>query len=83
MGGARRRPRRDGLLTAGDVARHFGLTPQMVHVYATMGLIRERRRTPGGFRLFGPDTVKRLDLVRKLNQRYSLREIARTFSFKG
>ena len=68
------------LLKAGEVARHFGITPQMVHVYATMGLIRERRRTPGGYRLYGREVLKRLELVRSMNKRgYPLREIARMF----
>ena len=51
----------------------------MVHVYATMGLIRERRRTPAGYRLYGSEVLKRLALVREMNKRYSLREIARMF----
>lgn len=68
------------LLRSGDIAKHFGITAQMVHVYATMGLIRERRRTAAGYRLYGPEVIKRLTLVREMNRRgYSLREIARTF----
>ena len=68
------------LLRVGDLARHFQITPQMVHVYATMGLIKERRRTPAGYRLYGQDALKRLALVREMNRRgYPLREIARLF----
>ena len=68
------------LLRVGDIARHFQITPQMVHVYATMGLIRERRRTPAGYRLYGKDTLTRLALVRTMNRRgYPLREVARLF----
>ena len=68
------------LLGTGEIAKHFGITPQMVHVYATMGLIKERRRTPAGYRLYGRDVLKRLELVRAMNRRgYTLREIARTF----
>lgn len=71
-------PRPVRLLRVGDIARHFHITPQMVHVYATMGLIRERRRTPAGYRLYGPDALKRLAVVREMNRRgYPLREIAR------
>ena len=70
------------LLKAGDIARHFRISPQMVHVYATMGLIRERRRTRAGYRLYGPETIERLKLVREMNKRYPLRELARMF-FKG
>jgi MerR family copper efflux transcriptional regulator len=64
----------------GDLARHFQITPQMVHVYTTMGLIKERRRTPAGYRLYAQATLKRLALVRAMNRRgYPLREIARLF----
>ena len=69
------------LLTSGQVAKHFGITPQMVHVYATMGLIRERRKTPAGYRLYGKEVLKKLELVRTMNKRgYPLREIARMFA---
>ena len=68
------------LMTSGELARQFHITPQMVHVYATMGLIRERRRTPSGYRLFGPEALERLRIVREKNrQGWPLREIARTF----
>ena len=70
-------------MTTGELARHFQVTPQMVHVYATMGLIRERRRTPAGYRLWGPEAIRRLRMVREKNsQRWPLREIARVY-FKG
>ena len=69
------------LLKTGDLARRFGITPQMVHVYATLGIIRERRRTPAGYRLFGPEAVKRLELARAMIRKgYPLREVGGMFS---
>ena len=71
------------LMTSGELAKQFHITPQMVHVYATMGLIRARRRTPAGYRLWGPEAIRKLRLVREKNrQGWSLREIAQVY-FKG
>ena len=69
------------LLKTGDLARHFRITPQMVHVYATLGIIRERRKTPSGYRLFGPEAVKRLEVARAMIKKgYPLRTVGEMFS---
>ena len=73
------KPRR--LLKTGDLARHFGITPQMIHVYATLGIIRQRRKTPAGYRLFGPEAVKRLEMARAMIRKgYPLRTVGEMFS---
>lgn len=67
-------------LRIGDLAREVGLTNQMVHFYCSMGLLREARKTRSGYRLFGPEAVRRIRLIRELNRHgYSLREIKQTF----
>ena len=74
-------PARPKLLKTGDMARRFGITPQMVHVYATLGIIRERRKTPAGYRLYGPEAVKRLEMARGMIRKgYPLRLVGEMFS---
>jgi len=48
-----------------------------VHNYATIGLIREHGRTPGGQRLFDESVFHRLHRIRRLKRRYRLHEIRR------
>lgn len=87
MGATRRkgRPGVDGakaerLLRIGELAKQVGLTNQMLHLYCSMGLLKEAKRTRSGYRLFGADAVRRIELLRSLNRMgYSLREIRQTF----
>jgi len=65
------------LYRAGEVAHHFALTRQTVHNYATIGLIREQGRTPGGQRLFDASVFHRLHRIQRLKRRYRLHEIRR------
>ena len=72
----------EGLLRIGELARRVGLTNQMLHLYCNIGLLEEVRRTRSGYRLFGEDAVRRIELIRILNKKgqgYSLREIRQTF----
>lgn len=57
------------LYRIGEVIEHSGLSRQTLHFYATMGLIRERRRTPSGYRLFPPEVFRDLALIRKLQKK--------------
>jgi len=63
------------LYRVSEIASHFRLTRQTVHNYATIGLITERRRTPGGQRLFDESVFHRLHRIRRLKDRYRLHEI--------
>jgi len=65
------------LFRATEVARHFNLTRQTVHNYATIGLITERERTPGGQRLFDESVFRRLHRIQHMKRRYRLHEIRR------
>ena len=55
---------------------HTGLTRQTLHLYATIGIIREKLRTPAGYRMFPPTVFADLDRVRSLKkQGKTLRDI--------
>ena len=59
-----------------EVIEHTGLSRQTLHYYATLGLIREKRRTPSGYRLFPPTVFRDLERVKSLKQKgLTLREI--------
>lgn len=71
---------RAGLLRIGDLAKRVGLTNQMVHLYCSMGLLQEAKRTKSGYRLFFPEAVRRVQIIRDLIKRgYTLRQMKQTF----
>ena len=57
------------LYRVGEVAEHTGVSRQMIHIYTTMGILRERKRTPGGHRLFGVEVFEILARVKELRER--------------
>jgi DNA-binding transcriptional MerR regulator len=68
------------LYTIGKVARRVGLSGQMIHVYHSLGLIREVKKSPAGYRLFDESVFRRIELIRRLNRSgYSLRDIKEVF----
>ncbi|MFG1805153.1 MerR family transcriptional regulator [Streptomyces sp. NPDC049040] len=54
------------LHTIGDLARRTGLTVKTVRFYSDAGVVPPAGRSPAGYRLYAPDAVARLDLVRTL-----------------
>ena len=59
-----------------EVMEHSGLSRQTLHYYATLGLIRERKRTASGYRLFPTTVFRDLERVKELQKKgYTLREI--------
>ncbi len=59
-----------------EIVEYTGVSRQTIHNYTTMGLITERRRTPGGHRLYDESVFRRLDLIEEMKrQNQSLREI--------
>jgi DNA-binding transcriptional MerR regulator len=64
-------------LRSGQVARAAGLNRQTLRYYERRGLLAEPHRTPGGHRLYPPETVKVLRVI-KAAQRlgFSLDEVA-------
>ena len=64
------------LYRIGEVIEHTGLSRQTLHLYATIGLIREKRRTRSGYRLFPPSVFADLEKVNSLKKRgFTLRQI--------
>jgi DNA-binding transcriptional MerR regulator len=56
----------------------------MLYRYITAGLIKEKAMTPTGRRLFAPDVIKRIELIRLVNDSgYALREIREIFFRRG
>jgi DNA-binding transcriptional MerR regulator len=57
----------DGMLaTIDELARAAGLTVKTVRYWSDQGLVPPDHRSPAGYRLYGPDALMRLDLVRTL-----------------
>ncbi len=54
-------------LRVGELARRTGKTVRALHLYEEMGLLRPIHRSKGGFRLFAPSAVARVEWIGKLN----------------
>ncbi len=52
----------------GELARSAGVSVRAIRYYEELGLLRPRERSRGGFRLFGPENVRRLTVIRFLQQ---------------
>jgi len=67
------------LYRVSEIAHHLDITRQTVHNYATIGLITEEQRTPGGQRLFDESVFSRLAEIQRLKLTHRLNEIRRIF----
>ena len=64
------------LLRVGDLAKAVGKSVRAIHLYEELDLLRPVSRTAGGFRLFHPDAVDRINWITKLQAiGFSLSEI--------
>jgi DNA-binding transcriptional MerR regulator len=64
------------LLKVGDLARRTGKTVRAVHLYEELGLLTPAVRSKGGFRLYSPRAVARIEWIQKLQDMgFSLTEI--------
>ena len=64
------------LLKVGELARRTGKTVRAIHLHEEMGLLRPVARSPGGFRLYTEDSVKRVEWIGKLQEMgFTLHEI--------
>ncbi|RMG09076.1 MAG: MerR family transcriptional regulator [Planctomycetota bacterium] len=69
------------LLTTGELMKRSGLSRQVLYQYTTMGLIREAAQTRAGYRLYPVETLRRLEIIRSLNEMgYTLRDIKEIFA---
>ena len=63
-------------LRVGELARRTGKTVRALHLYEEIGLLRPVHRTKGGFRLFSPASVARVQWIDKLKDAgFSLQEL--------
>jgi MerR family copper efflux transcriptional regulator len=64
------------LLKVGELARRAGKTTRAIHLYEELGLLTPAVRSKGGFRLYSPRAVSRLEWIQKLQDMgFSLTEI--------
>jgi DNA-binding transcriptional MerR regulator len=54
------------LHTIGELARRTGLPVRTIRFYSDSGVVPPEDRSDGGYRLYGPDALARLELVRTL-----------------
>jgi MerR family copper efflux transcriptional regulator len=53
-------------LRVGELARRTGKTVRALHLYEELGLLQPVHRSKGGFRLYAPSAVARVDWISKL-----------------
>jgi MerR family copper efflux transcriptional regulator len=67
----------DKLLRIGEVAKTIGVSPDTIRHYEKVGVIPAIRRSDGGYRMYPPQTIARVMLVRNgLQFGFSLRQLA-------
>ena len=52
-------------LRVGELAAEFGLNPKTLRYYEEIGLLPAPKRTPAGYRQYGPEDRERLDFILK------------------
>lgn len=66
----------DKLMRIGELARSSGKTVRALHLYEELGLLRPDHRSRGGFRLYHPASVERVQWITKLQDAgFSLNEL--------
>lgn len=50
----------------GQLANKVGVLPSTIHFYTQEGLLKESKRTPGGYRLY--DEKNTVQLVKRINE---------------
>ena len=64
------------LARVGEVAERLGVSPRTLKYYEELGLVEPETRSPGGFRLYGEEDVRRLErILRMKGMGYSLAAI--------
>ena len=70
-------------LRIGEVARRAGISPDTLRHYERHGLIPKPKRTEGGYRMFAPEVVERVRLIRSaLSVGFTIRELSRIFRIR-
>jgi DNA-binding transcriptional MerR regulator len=74
---------KNGLMQIGEVARRAGITLRTVRYYEQLGLIQHAVRTKGGFRLYDEAELRKLELIRDMQDLdFPLARIRKLFSRK-
>ncbi len=74
---------KDGLMQIGELARRAGITLRTVRYYEELGLINHAVRTKGGFRLYDDGELRKLEMIRDLQELdFPLAKIRTLFSRK-
>ena len=64
------------VMTIGNLAKVAGVPPRTIRFYESKGILPTPSRSASGYRLYGPDDLKRLSLVRRARSLgFSLSEI--------
>jgi DNA-binding transcriptional MerR regulator len=67
----------ESFMRIGEVAERAGVSADSVRHYERLGLLPAAARTDGGYRLFGPAAVERVQLIRSaVRVGFSLRQLA-------
>lgn len=53
------------MMRIGEAAAEAGMTPKALRFYEDRGLLPHTGREPNGYRVYGPETVKRLEFIRR------------------
>ena len=71
------------LFRIGELSKRSGCSRRQIQDFLVMGLIKAQGATAGGQHLFGAQTVRRLQLVRRVlasgGKEYTMAELIRTF----
>lgn len=71
------------LLRVGGVAERLGVSTRTIKYYEELGLVEPEARSPGGFRLYGEESVARLERILRMKQiGYSLSAIRELISVR-
>lgn len=74
---------RNGLMQIGELAKRAGITLRTVRYYEELGLITHAVRTKGGFRLYDDGELRKLEMIRDLQELdFPLARIRKLFSRK-
>jgi DNA-binding transcriptional MerR regulator len=64
-------------LKSGELARAAGISPDTLRHYEKLGLLPIAIRTPGGYRLYPPDTLALVQMIRSaIRVGFTLSELA-------
>jgi DNA-binding transcriptional MerR regulator len=72
--------KRNDVLTSGQLAAAAGVSPDIIRHYEKLGLLVKVERTDGGYRLFPPESLRRVRTIQSaLKAGFSLAELAEIF----